>query len=145
MKRIFLIGAIFILMGCAPRQTVKTVSPEQEFITQPAVTDSIVIIKKEQPQEGVTPKTEEQVSPKTTYGYRVQIFASWSNENAERIASEARFKFPDQRVYVEYIPPLYRVRVGDCRTREEAERLRDKARSLGYEDAFLVPTNINVK
>ena len=143
MKRLIIIAGIFFLIGCQPRQTVKTVSPEEEFLTQPVITDSVTVIRKE--PEQIQPRTEEQVSPQTAYGYRVQIFASWSNENAERIANEARMKFPNEKIYVEYIPPLYRVRVGDCKTRAEAESLRDVARSSGYSDAFIVQTNINVQ
>ena len=144
MKRIAIIVSIFfIIMGCQPRQTIKTVSPEEEFLTQSVITDSITVIREQLDQ--IQPKTEQHITSHTIYGYRVQIFASWSNENAERIANEARMKFPEQKIYVEYIPPLYRVRVGDCKTRAEAESLRDMAKSSGYSDAFIVQTNINIQ
>lgn len=95
--------------------------------------------------EEATPASSEEVTKLSgpVYGYRVQILAASIKENAERFAAEAQARFPDQRVYVEFIPPYYKVRIGDFLTREEAEAFKAKARSLGYFDAFIVETQIN--
>jgi len=76
-----------------------------------------------------------------TLGFRVQIHAFQSKSGANGAADKARFQFPE-RVYVEYIAPYYKVRVGDCMTRAEAEMLRARARQLGYGDAFIVETMV---
>ncbi|MBA7601034.1 hypothetical protein ES703_08099 [subsurface metagenome] len=77
-------------------------------------------------------------------GYRVQIFASSTNEGANKVASEARFKFTE-RVYVEYDVPYYKVRVGDYKNRSDVEILREKAKNLGYGDAWIVQTEVNAQ
>lgn len=70
-------------------------------------------------------------------GFRVQIFASASMEKAEEIAAKARSVF-SERVYVEYVAPLYRVRVGNFASKDEALEFREKAVQSGYEGAWVV-------
>jgi cell division protein FtsN len=41
-------------------------------------------------------------------------------------------------VYVEYSAPLYRVRVGNFVSKEDALRFREKAVQSGYEGAWVV-------
>lgn len=60
-------------------------------------------------------------------GYRVQIY---SDNNARTAKNEARAKerkilasYPDLATYVIYDSPYWRLRVGDCRTRAEADEL----------------------
>lgn len=78
----------------------------------------------------------------SVYGFRVQIFASSTERNAMKIVDDARAAFSG-RVYVEHVAPYYKVRIGDCLTREDAEALKTKAVSLGYRGAFIVETMIN--
>jgi len=81
------------------------------------------------------------VTPTETMGFRVQIVATAYLANAEKIASEARMKFPE-KVYVEYIAPYYKVRIGDCVSRGDVNALRMKARQMGYRDAWIVETMV---
>lgn len=76
-----------------------------------------------------------------TYGYRVQIFASSQQKRAEEIAAEARTRFREP-VYVEYDAPFYKVRVGDCITRAEADALKERASALGYEAPWVAETMV---
>lgn len=63
-------------------------------------------------------------------GYRVQIY---SDNNARTAKNEARTKeraiagaFPDMATYVIYDSPYWRLRVGDCRSRAEADELAEE-------------------
>jgi len=78
----------------------------------------------------------------SVYGFRVQIFASSTEKNAMKIVDDARIMFGG-KVYVEHLAPYYKVRVGDCLTKEDAQVLKDKAVSQGYRGAFIVETMIN--
>ncbi|UCF79365.1 MAG: SPOR domain-containing protein [Candidatus Eiseniibacteriota bacterium] len=69
-------------------------------------------------------------------GYRVQIFASSSMERAEEVASQARSVFTES-VYVEYSVPLYKVRVGNFLSKDEAMQFRQRAIEAGYEGAWV--------
>lgn len=84
-------------------------------------------------EEKEPPRVEEDAS---RMGYRVQIFATSSLEKAEAVAKQARAVF-SERVYVEYSAPLYRVRVGDFSTKEQALELKEKAVQAGYEGAWV--------
>ncbi|MEO0160858.1 MAG: SPOR domain-containing protein [candidate division WOR-3 bacterium] len=80
--------------------------------------------------------------PTSVYGFRVQIFASATQKGASKVADDARSIFGG-KVYIEHTPPYYKVRVGDCLTKEEAEALKNLAISKGYRGAFVVETMIN--
>jgi len=69
--------------------------------------------------------------------YRVQVVASTVREEAEGVVGVLRGMIPDS-VYIDYIDPYYKVRVGDFSTRTEAEGMRNKIVGLGYEDAWIV-------
>lgn len=115
----------------------------EKYHSRPAIFDSIlsvpdttcapmVIIRQD-------PRIEDMIQGKiqgrqercTTHiqGYRVQVFSS----NTQRTAKSEAFKvekkvkqdFSDINVYVLYQPPFWKVRLGNFRTQEEAEILRD--------------------
>jgi hypothetical protein len=78
----------------------------------------------------------------SVYGFRVQIFASSTEKNAMKIVDDARTAFGG-RIYIEHLAPYFKVRIGDCLTKEDALVLKDKAVSQGYRGAFVVETMIN--
>ncbi len=78
-------------------------------------------------------------------GFRVQLFATNFIEKATLEKKEAEYLFAEDSiaVYIEFDSPMYKVRIGDCKTRDEAERYRRLARKKGYPTAFIVKTKIN--
>lgn len=133
MKKVMAI-APFILMACAPKPVAR----------EPAPVEVVPLYEREEPEARAFPevvRTEPGRPTPLASGFRVQIGAFARQDGAEQRAAQARFQFAE-RVYVEYIYPYYKVRVGDSRTREEAEELRRRAISLGYHDAFIVPAAI---
>lgn len=89
-----------------------------------------------------------QITPpgmKRVYGYRIQVFATIYKDKAEKIRSEVQEKvaYP---VYVEEIPPFYKIRIGDFQKKEDAEQfLATVQKSLGYTDAFVAETVVFIK
>jgi len=93
-----------------------------------------------------TPSTSSTQAPPSTSaaqtpGYRVQIFASSDRNRAESAAAEARQRFAEP-VYIEFEAPLYKVRVGDCATRHEADTLKERAGAQGYDGAWVAETQV---
>jgi hypothetical protein len=82
---------------------------------------------------------------RTADGFRVQVSAVSYKDNADRIADEVRDRLVGYSVYVDYISDLYKVRVGDCASRSAAETLRSKLVNLGYDDAWIVKSKVNVE
>jgi hypothetical protein len=79
-----------------------------------------------------------------TSGYRVEIFFS-SALDARQKALQTKTTFlrdyPDINVYVLYVSPDFKVRVGDFRTKNEALELMKKIQGR-FPKAFIVPDNI---
>ena len=85
--------------------------------------------------------------PNIIEGYRVQVFSS-SGTGSSQKAREARTKFlsfyPGLKAYTDYEAPNFRVRVGDYRTKLEAEKIK-KMISQEFPACFIVPDYINTE
>lgn len=60
-------------------------------------------------------------------GYRVQIYSSNQQQTAKTEALELETKLKQaigQTVYVQYLPPFWKVRIGDFRTYDEAREYK---------------------
>lgn len=79
--------------------------------------------------------------PNIIEGYRVQVFSA-SGTGSSQKAREARTKFltffPQLKAYTDYEAPNFRVRVGDFRTKLEAEQVK-KMISQEFPACFIVP------
>jgi len=76
-------------------------------------------------------------------GFRVQLLSVSDMDRAQEEKKKALFKF-NARVYLEFESPLWKLRVGDFKTRKEADALRKEAVGLGYPDTWVVQTLVNV-
>jgi cell division septation protein DedD len=92
----------------------------------------------------VTVPVQEQASPRTGRGFRVQLLAAGDRDEAESMAREARARLRAP-VYVVFEAPFYKVRAGDHVDRADALLLRDLARRNGYDGAWVVTTEIRLE
>lgn len=78
-------------------------------------------------------------------GYRIQIFMKSGNQ-ALSLAEEEKVafneKYEDVNAYLMFTAPYYRVRVGDFRTRLEAEKFL-KLINKNYPNAWVIRDDIN--
>lgn len=83
---------------------------------------------------------------KEVKGFRVQILATKSIEAATLTEQEAKdlFSSMEHTVYLIFDAPLYKIRVGDVTSRDDAEEIRDVAKDYGYREAFIVPSKVNI-
>ncbi|RKD86095.1 SPOR domain-containing protein [Mangrovibacterium diazotrophicum] len=76
-----------------------------------------------------------------TDGFRLEIFFS-SGTSARQEAMKVRTDFlrifPDVPAYMSFQSPNFKIRIGDCRTKSEALRLKEKIKK-NYPNAFIVP------
>lgn len=81
-------------------------------------------------------------TPIVVYGYRVQIF--FGNDRKEAYNEQARFAslYPEYATYISYTQPNYRVKVGDFRTKAEAQRLMTELRPQ-FPTLFIFNERIN--
>ena len=150
---------IILLAGCAPsppplpeeplEPTRK--APQDESFDPLSVEEEEVIVlpesKLKPPPEGtITVGAEKEGEPaagaaEEVLGFRVQIFATDLEFEARTVEEEALIDF-EQSVYLVFDSPNYKIRVGDCRSRAEANKLRQKAIELGYRDAWVVQCKV---
>jgi hypothetical protein len=78
-------------------------------------------------------------------GYRIEIFSN-SSLNAKELALDKKVKFlskyPENNVHVIFSAPVFKVRIGDFRTKKEALETYKKIQK-DYPGAFIVPDVIN--
>jgi len=112
-------------------------------VTEPTEELPVLVEEETVEEEPVVIEEEPEVPeiPPETYGYRVQIGAFLSQQNAEMFAAAARGRFTE-KVYVQYIEPYHKVRIGDLLSRGDAEMLKAKALQLGYPGSFIVESMV---
>ena len=74
-------------------------------------------------------------------GFRVQVFATQDRNMADQLQRELVLKF-DEKVYIVFEAPNYKLRVGDFLDRENAERLRKRLVSSDFPSSWIVRTRI---
>lgn len=113
-------------------QVRKEVDEVDTFEEMPVTDDGIAVENVDPP-----PPPPKETAEKTMDGYRIQLLASGSDASAQEVSAIAASKL-GVPAYVDFVDGVYKVRVGNCPTREEAEALLAKCRGAGYGDAWIV-------
>jgi hypothetical protein len=90
-------------------------------------------------------KIMENPDNKAIPGYRIQIFFDSglnSSDRARQARDEFLLRYPDIQAYVSWKAPNYRVRIGDFRTRLEAEKTLQLI-LIDYPNAWVIKDEIN--
>lgn len=89
------------------------------------------------------PVDKETATRTTAMGFRVQIYSG--SDRSEAYAEQARFKrlYKDIDTYLSYEEPNYRVKVGDFRSRSEAQNLMQGLRKQ-FNNVFVFTEEIYV-
>ncbi|HIN96323.1 MAG TPA: SPOR domain-containing protein [Candidatus Marinimicrobia bacterium] len=74
-------------------------------------------------------------------GYRVQALVTRNTHSADSIRAVLSDKI-DEDVYITYEVPYYKIRVGNCVDRKQAEELKLKLVELGYASAWIIRTRV---
>ena len=74
-------------------------------------------------------------------GYRVQVLVTRNTHSADSIRAVLSDKI-DEDVYITYEVPYYKIRVGNCVDRKQAEELKLKLVELGYASAWIIRTRV---
>jgi hypothetical protein len=77
-----------------------------------------------------------------TQGYRIQIFATGSIDEANAMRLTAVQRITEDSLYVVYDPPSYKIRIGDFPTRAEANQKLAPIIAQGFADAWVVGDRI---
>ena len=126
----------------ADREVVPRKQPQHGVIAGSGVVDDVVPATTEDTSGiGDVPQDMDTLN---NQAYRVQLFTSKVYGEARRAVRVAEEIF-DQPVYVDYEVPYYKVRVGSFADRDAAESYQQKARSAGYQNAWVVIVSLSVR
>lgn len=128
MKKIILILLCLMTMNCLSQNT------------------SIVIEQDERIESLIQRQKDIHLADNTIDGFRIQIFMESGNdavEHANVAMEEFKLLYPDIPIYIIFGQPYYRLRVGDYRTRLEAEKVF-QVLNKDYKEAFITGDRIQL-
>ena len=134
MKTVYIFGFCLLLGATAYAQ-----KGEVTVIKDPLI-DSLIAKRIEAYREGTEVKTNKPIV--SGYGYRVQVF--YGSDRREVFSQQARFRnsYPKINTYIVYKEPNYYLRVGDYRTRLEAQQLLNELKPA-FPTLFIFREKIN--
>lgn len=113
-------------------QIVREISSGTVEVTLPAGFVDRLTTNTSESETTETPATNS-TKPTSRSGYRVQVFddnnARTAKHEAQSRRSQISARFPEFRTYISFNSPYWRVKVGDFRTRSEAEAAMGAIRS----------------
>jgi hypothetical protein len=136
--RIILATGLFVIMSLLA--VAQYTDEGSVVVIQSSLVDSVL-----KQYEGLRLKIMENPDNKAIAGYRIQIFFDSglnSSDRAKQLRDEFLLKFPEIPAYVNWKAPNYRVRVGDFRSRLEAERTMQLI-MVDYPSAWVSKDEIN--
>ena len=74
-------------------------------------------------------------------GYRVQVMISENQEDLIDVKDSLE-KLIQEKIYIQFELPNYKLRVGNFSSRKKAELYRNKIARLGYRSSWVIPTLI---
>jgi len=134
-------GYDFKSEGKIPPPAGGSARPEAD-VEEIAVSDTTLEVSEADAPRDTTPPAPV-VSDSTADGFRIQIFASADRdvaENARNVAA-SRLNMP---AYLDLDAGVYKVRIGDYVTRDQAGAALPSVRGQFYPDAWVVPARVNV-
>lgn len=137
MRTVYLFSLIFILTTSALAQTKGKVT----IIKDPLI-DSLIAKRIELNTKKPTTTNPTSTVPVSQTGYRVQIF--YGLDRRETFSEQARFKalYPRINTYITYREPNYFLKVGDFRTRLEAQNFLNELKP-NFPTLFIFKEKIN--
>ncbi len=144
-RTIFLIPLLILGLSCARRgieRVEEEIPIDTLFITEiPAevetvyVTETVVETVRAAEEISVTEMSAPMRMPGT---FKVQIGAFENKGYADNLYGLLKGEY-GEIIYIENIPPYWKIRLGPYRDFQKARSMRDKMREKGYSDAWVVP------
>lgn len=89
--------------------------------------------------------TTKKAYARTMRGYRLMVMNTNKREDAIAAKTKVYTYFPELKAYLVYQSPFFRLKAGNFKTREEAEKYRKQMAPLFTKGVFIVNDTIEVK
>jgi len=137
MKKFLLVISLFVLKSSFAQDTLSFSGPSMIVHKDPRIEP---LVKK---QAEINERSKK-VSGRTMRGYRLLVLNT--NNRDEAIAAKAKIytHFPDQKAYLTYQSPFFKLKAGNFQTRDEAKRYQSLMNTLFPKGVFIVSDIIEV-
>ena len=87
------------------------------------------------------------VAPKTARGYRLLLLSTNDRPMAMKVRTTLLQRYPDQKVYMSFLPPNIKLKFGNYIDRSEAENMKKEIlrEKLVTSNIYIVPETIEIK
>lgn len=75
-------------------------------------------------------------------GFRVQVISTNNRDEAFKVKSDLLLNFPNQKCYIVFQTPNYKIRIGNFLKREEAENFRNQISKYFKQGIYVVEDGI---
>jgi hypothetical protein len=94
-------------------------------------------------QQKIVNKINDKLLPNGLYkGYRLQVLSTRSREEAFNLKAGLLQNFPEQKAYVLYQSPYFKVRFGNFLTKEEAENYKQKLLTIYSQGIYIMESPV---
>ena len=115
----------------------------QKQVTQTNADSSIIITKDSRVDDLIKKQKEINLQKQTIPGYRIQIYFGAIRQKATDLKNDFNALHPETASYLTYKQPNFKVRVGDFRTRLEAQKFLKNIQGQ-YSTSFIVTDDIKL-
>jgi SPOR domain len=138
MKKIILFCFIVSVASIGKAQTVVDTVGATVFVVKDSRLDLLVKKKAE-----INKKAAD--SKKPSKGYRIQVLNTTDRTQALAIKSKLLSLYPDQKTYLMYTAPYFKIRIGNFVERSEADELKKELARMFPTGVFVIPSEIEYK
>ena len=75
-------------------------------------------------------------------GFRIQVISTSKRDDAFKVKSDLMSQFPDQKTYVVFQSPSFKVRIGNFLKKEDAEKLKIQLNKIYPNGVYIVEDGI---
>lgn len=106
--------------------------------------DSTLTIKADNRFEELVDKQKKQnLANPTMVGYRIQIYFGGNRQKATEVKIDFSSRYPNVSAYLTYQQPNFKVRIGDFRSRYEAQNFLKEINGV-FPTSFIVPEDVKL-
>ncbi|MAG21428.1 MAG: SPOR domain-containing protein [Candidatus Marinimicrobia bacterium] len=140
MRSLFAVIVFFFMVSGQDRKVKVDESFSPNTLSEPEIKWPVIL----RPGDELPEELKRTSADTTEEGYRIQVLSTLDHESAANLRTELLPLFDDE-VYVIFDPPNYKVRVGNFRSRFDAERVQLRIRKMGYLTAWIIRSQVRVQ
>ena len=138
MKKIILLCVIVFVAFMSKAQTVVDTVGSSVYVVKDSRFDLLVKKKAE-----INKKAADAKRP--TKGFRIQVLNTTDRNQALAAKSKLLTLYPDQKTYLMYQAPYFKIRIGNFVERAEADDLKKELARIFPTGVFVIPSDIEYK